>query len=134
MENAARKSLGWKGDQAKFCRQIAKAAVESAEAAAKEIGLVALEDNALQELKKLARHALPVDMLHNGTWKQIEAQHILRGYVNMFGGRVVVKVYQATNGNVRNSDTYGKDGSEVQVNVLHWNMTEHYDCLVEKTE
>lgn len=132
LEKAARKSLGWKEDQAKFCRQVAKAAVESAEAAIKEIGADALEGNALQELKKLARHAFPVESIHNGAWKQIEAQHILRGYVNMFRGRVVVKVYQATNGNVRNSDTYGKDGSEVELSMLHWNTTDHYDCLVAK--
>jgi hypothetical protein len=40
----------------------------------------------------------------------------------------LIKVYQATNGNVRNSDTHGQDGSKVQVNMLYWATLGHYDC------
>lgn len=131
LENAARTLLGWKGAQAKFCRGVAIAALESAEAAAKEIGGVALEDEALQELRKLATVAKPVDSLKKGAWKRLEMQHILKGFVEMFPGKVVVNVYQASeNGEVRKSTVYG--GGGLEVNMLHWGMVQHYDCLVGK--
>jgi hypothetical protein len=59
LESVARKLLGWKGKQAEFCKKVAKAAVESAEAAMKEIGGEALEDDALKDLKGLANDAKP---------------------------------------------------------------------------
>jgi hypothetical protein len=130
LENAARKLLKWKGDQAKFCREVARAAVVSAETAAKEIGGDVLESEALNELRSFARQANPVDSLHNGKWKSLEVHYIFQGFVNMFPGRVAVNVYQAANGQVRNTTNYGK--GDVQVKVLHWNMMQHYDCLIVK--
>jgi hypothetical protein len=119
--------LKWKGSQAAFCKQVAKAAVKVAEAAAKDLGKDALESNALQEL---AKEAKPVYALRNGLWKKLEVHYILQGFVNMFPERVVVNVYQATQGQVRNSSTYGS--GTVHVNLLHWNMTQHFDSLVAK--
>jgi hypothetical protein len=135
LENAARKSLGWKGKQAEFCKEVAIAAVKSAEAAAKEIGGEALENEVLKDLNALARESKPIESLKKGLWKRLEVQHILKGFVHRFGaGRVVVNVYQ-TSGDVRKTDTYRNtgDGSAfVEVNVLHWNMKQHYDCLVKQ--
>jgi hypothetical protein len=136
LENVARKSLGWRKNANDFCREVAKFAVKSAEAAAKEVGGEALESDTLRELKGLARQANPVDSLHNGLWKRLEVQHILNGFVELFKEKkVVIHVYQAggADGEVRNSETYGTHvvGS-VEVNVLLWSMTEHFDCLVKK--
>jgi hypothetical protein len=136
LENVARKSLGWRKNANDFCREVAKFAVKSAEATAREIGGEALESDTLRELKGLARQANPVDSLHNGLWKRLEVQHILNGFVELFKEKnVVVHVYQAggSDGEVRNSETYGTNvvGS-VEVNVLLWSMTEHFDCLVKK--
>jgi hypothetical protein len=159
LENAARKSLGWKKSSSQFCKEVAKFAIKSAEAAGKEIGGEALEnDEVLKELKRLAKDANPVENLKDGLWKRLEVQHILKGFVELFPGRVAVNVYQTGNGKgdgdgngkVRKTDTYGdaRGGSEggggggdsdrrgdgggagVQVNVLQWNMTHRYDCLV----
>ena len=130
LENVARKDLKWKGSQAVFVREVAKAAVKMAEAAANEIGEGALvEANSLQELKNLAKHAKPVESL--GLWEKLEVQFILKGFVDMFHGKVVVHVYQASNGQVRNSMTYGS--GTVVVNLLQWNNAiQHYDLLVPK--
>jgi hypothetical protein len=89
-----------------------------------------LDSDALNELKSLAKHAKPMESLHNGKWMRLELQHIFQGFVSMFPG---VNVYQATNGQVRNSTSYGNNvEGVVQVNVLHWNMMQHYDCLILK--
>lgn len=51
LENAARNSLGWKGKEGSFCREVAKFSVKSAEAAVKNIGGDALEsDEILKDL------------------------------------------------------------------------------------
>ena len=58
-------------------------------------------------------------------------QFILKGFVDMFHGKVVVHVYQASNGQVRNSMTYG--AGTIEVNLLQWNNAiQHYDLLVPK--
>jgi hypothetical protein len=126
LEETARR-LKWKGSQAAFCKEVAKSAVKVAEAAAKDLGKDALESNALQELAKQAK---PVHALRNGLWKKLEVDYILQGFVNMFPERVVVNVYQATQGQIRNSTTYGS--GSVHVNLLHWNMTQHFDSFLVK--
>jgi hypothetical protein len=132
LENFACQRLGLKGgDSAKFCRAVASAAVTSSEAAAKEIGGIAVENGSLTQLKLLARHAKPVDALHNGLWKRLEVQHVLNGYATIFKDRVSVNVYQATSkGLVQKTNTYG-NGS-LQLDMLQWDFTQHYDRLVPK--
>lgn len=150
LEELARKKLGWKKEAAEFCRQVAKFALKSAEAAAKEIGDGALENDTL---KALAEEKKPLEKLKKGFWKRLEVQHILNGFVEMFKEKnVVVNVYQSGgggggggdggggveggNGNVRKTDTYGEveeGGVNVVVNVLQWNMTQHFDSLWTKS-
>jgi hypothetical protein len=74
--HVARKSLGWKGKQANFCKEVTNAAVKSAEAAAKEIGGAALESDALKDLGALAEDGRPVECLKKELWKKLEVQHI----------------------------------------------------------
>jgi hypothetical protein len=76
--------LGWKGKKADFCREVAEAAIKSAEAGMKEIGGEALEDEVLNDLKALMKDKKPVESLKNGLWKRLEMQIVLKGFVEMF--------------------------------------------------
>jgi hypothetical protein len=139
LEEVAREKLSWRKGAPEFCRQVAKFAVKSAEVAG------ALEADTLKDLNALVDEKKPVEKLKKGFWKRLDVQHILKGFVEMFKEKnVVVNVYQSrgggggvegSEGNVRKTDTYGEveeGGVNVVVNVLQWNVTQHFDCLVKK--
>jgi hypothetical protein len=46
----------------------------------------------LKDLKRLANDPKPVESLKEGSWKQLEVQHILKRFVNLFPGRLAVNV------------------------------------------
>lgn len=122
LEDAARKQLKWKGSQDQFCKDVAKAAVKVAREA---------KESSFEELKNLATQRKPVAaLLHDGLWEKLDVRYILQGFVNMFPNRVVVNVYQATQGQVRNSTSYGS--GKLHVNMLHWKIMRHVDSLVAK--
>jgi hypothetical protein len=134
LESVARDTLGWKGgDQDAFCKAVAKAAVASAGATVKEMGKGAVDAQALKDLKRFAKDDHPCESLKDGAWKQLEIQHVLRGFVNLFPrGSVVIHIYQADGEGVgvRKTDSYGEKGKGAfELNILQWNMVQHHDRL-----
>jgi hypothetical protein len=124
LEKVAKESLGWKKGSADFCRRVAKFALAVVGEAGKEN---------VEDLKLLVKDKNPVESLKNGLWKRLEVQLVLKGFVEMFKARgVVVNVYQNDGGRKVGKTVYGEGGGGVEVNVLQWNMTQHFDCLVKK--
>jgi hypothetical protein len=128
----AYRQLGCKDKVESFCRKIGLAAVKSLERTRRELGDGAVEQSALDGLKKLSKARKPVQQLtEKKLWEELEAQHILLGFKEMFKD-AKINLYRAPDngGNVRITETYGAEEGTVELHILHWNTLRHFDGLI----
>jgi hypothetical protein len=66
-------------------------------------------------------------------WEELEAQHILLGFKEMFKD-AKINLYRAPDngGNVKLTETYGAEEGAIELNILHWNTLRHFDGLILK--
>jgi hypothetical protein len=128
-------------DLGSFCKILAAGAVVSTERLQKELGKRAVEQSSRKALKRLAASDDPVGLLQEGLWDELEAQHVLRAFVEMMRDEgdvvVVVRLFQMSvlDGRdvVRQSDVYGDEegvnGNVPTLVALKWNGLPHFDVL-----
>ena len=133
LEQVACDHLGWKKSRGTFCRELADRTFTAAQRASVIAGRLVKDAStkALMALKN-AKGNGPEELLVNGEmWKQIEPEHVFEGFCAMF--RVKVNVFQAADH--RQSRTFsGEEGdvAEVEVDLLQWSSTAHFDKLERK--
>lgn len=117
LEKCARTHLGFKGTTAEFCRRVAQATESDSEA-----------------LKRMAAdRSKPAKLLaeKDTVW---EVEHVLAGFCTLFDGCVEANIYVVRGGHaLEKVRTFGTEESAVEVKLLRWTTTKHYDCL-EKRE
>ena len=125
-----------------FCKILAAGAVVSTERLQKELGKRAVEQSSRKALKRLAASDDPVALLQEGLWDELEAQHVLRAFVEMMRDEgdvvVVVRLFQMSvtlDGRdvVRQSEVHGdEEGANGNVPTLvafKWNGLPHFDVF-----
>lgn len=133
LEDFAKTRLGMAWSSETFCKKLAEAAVRSLEESRKETGDASLDADSMKAFRKLATETGRVGMLKRGLWRDLETQHVLKGYANLFEGQVRVHTYEASMGRLKETDVYpygGDDGNLQELYVLHWSASDHYDELV----
>jgi hypothetical protein len=83
----------------------------------------------------LSKARKPVQQLteEKKLWEELEAQHILLGFKEMFKD-AKINLYRAPDngGDVKITETYGEADSAMELNILHWNTLRHFDGLILK--
>jgi hypothetical protein len=131
LETFAKDELGYHETSSQFCGDLADAALKSIEVTQKEAGEDAVKESVVTSLKKLKRGRRRVEILENGFWREIEVQHLLLGYVEMFPDAQVVLMGASQRGwAIEQGQSYG-NGDKI-LHLLQWRMAEHYDRLVLK--
>ena len=116
LEKCARVHLGFKGTTAEFCRRVAQAAESDSDA-----------------LKRMAAEKSKPGKLFaekNTVW---DVEHVLAGFCKLFNECVKANIFAVSGRAVEKVRSFGTQGSAVEVNMLRWVTTKHYDCL-EKRE
>ena len=112
LEKCARTHFGFKGTTAEFCRRVAQAA-ES--------------DSGI--LKRMAAdRSKPAKLLaeKDVAW---EVERVLAGFCKLFNDCVEVNIFVVRGHALEKVCMFGAQGSAVEVNMLLWGTTKHYDCL-----
>ena len=116
LEKCARVHLGFKGTTAEFCRRVAQAAESDSDA-----------------LKRMAGEKSKPAKLFAEKNVEWNVEHVLAGFCKVFNGCVEANIFAVRGHVLEKVRTFGAQGSAVEVNMLHWATTKHYDCL-EKRE
>ena len=116
LEKCARTHLGFKGTTAEFCRRVAQATESDSDV-----------------LKRMAAdRSKPAKLLaeKDVVW---EVENVLAGCCKLFNDCVEVNIFVVRGHALEKVRMFGAQGSAVEVNMLLWGTTKHYDCL-EKRE
>ena len=119
--------LGYGRSFAVFCRMLASAALEATAEAAREVGEEGIKSDSAAQLQRIKQSRNPERDLQTGAWEYIEAEQVLRGFVQVFP-QASLRRFTVYRENVVECEVYG--AGDVLLCVLQWHVLPHYDELV----
>ena len=135
LEDFAKQELGLE-DLDSLCYKIIDSAVAATEATLRDLGEDAIDGAAFKALKQLQRAKTKDDLVTaiKRAWRKLEAEQIIRGFVHLFSGRMVVQVYRLSKKGEMISQSYPEEhaGAEHILSIFHWNSVLHFDRLLAK--
>ena len=86
-----------------------------------------IESDSVAQLQRIKQSRNPERDLQTGAWEYIEAEQVLRGFVQVFP-QASLRRFTVYRENVVECEVYG--AGDVLLCVLQWNVLPHYDELV----